>query len=422
MFSLSEPLRWEAGPFSLWKIVEAGGKGGLPVCSVKGALKWLSTKKPCAWVSEGGSVTQFNGRTRICYGDDAIDTLETLTGHHALIVTESFLVELGFADRVISGLERANIHSRVLDGVEPDPSLDSVREGTVALLTGGADLVVALGGGSAIDTAKAMVFFACKAEPARDKPLLVAIPTTSGTGSEVTAVAMVTEGQAKLPLADDLIVPDIAVLDARFTRSVPPGITAGTGMDTLAHALEAFVATTANAFTDLYALSAIEYVFRTLLRCYRNGDDMEARQNMLLASCMAGVAFTNSGLGVAHSIANALGGIFHIPHSKAIAPLLPYAIRFNSFDIRDRYQIVARHLGFPCGTAAQGTESLIEAVRCLNNQMGIASRIRDLGVGEAEFQASFEALARQAMADGCTGTNPRRPSLEDIRQLLRQAY
>lgn len=367
-------------------------------------------------------MTQFNGRTRICYGDNAIDTLETLTGHHALIVTEPFLAELGFADRVIGGLERANIHSRVFSGVEPDPSLDSVREGTVALLAGGTDLVVALGGGSAIDTAKAMVFFAGKAEPARDKPLLVAIPTTSGTGSEVTAVTMVTEGQAKWPLTDEGLVPDIAVLDARFTRSLPPAITAGTGMDALAHALEAFVATTANAFTDLYALSAMESVFRYLPRCYRNGDDMEARQNMLLASCMAGVAFNNSGLGLAHSIANTLGGIFHTPHSKAIAPLLPCVIRFNGFDVGDRYQAAARHLGFPCGTVEQGNESLVAAVRYLTHQMGIPSRIRGLGVGETAFQASFEAIARQAMADGCTGTNPRRPSLEDIRQLLRQAY
>ena len=377
-----------------------------------------------ALAQENDSVTQFSGRTEICYGDNAINTLETLKGNHAFIVTDPFMVKIGFADRVISGLERAGISQSVFDKVEPDPSLETVQKGTVQLLADGADMIIALGGGSSIDAAKAMMFFACKADPTRKKPRLVVIPTTSGTGSEVTAVTVVTdtEAQLKIPIIDPLIVPDVAVLDARFTRSVPPSVTASTGMDVLTHALEAFVSTRANAFTDLYAVHAIPYVCRYLLRCYRNGDDMEARQNMLLASCMAGMAFNNSGLGVTHSVAHTLGGIFHIPHGTANAVMLPYAIRFNSFDVRDRYRTIAKKLELPCDTVEQGNESLIEAVRWLNSQMGIPGRIRDLGVSEEDFSNAIEAMAGHAMEDACTTTNPRRPSKRDIRQLLRQAY
>jgi len=369
-------------------------------------------------------LTQFNGRTKICYGENAINNLEKLTGSHAFIVTDPFMVKMGFTDRVISSLERANITQSVFDKVEPDPSLETVQKGTVKLLADGADLIIALGGGSAIDAAKAMMYFAYKADPSKGKPQLVVIPTTSGTGSEVTAVTVVTdtEQQMKIPLIDDMIVPDMAVLDARFTRSVPPSVTAATGMDVLTHALEAYVSTPANAFTDLYAVHAIKYVFRYLLRCYRNGDDMEARQNMLLASCMAGMAFNNSGLGVAHSVAHTLGGLFHIPHGKANAVLLPYVIRFNSFDVRDRYRTIAKKLELPCDTVEQGNESLIEAVRWLNSQMGIPNRVRDLGIKEDDFQNALETMARHAMDDACTTTNPRRPSPRDIRQLLRKAY
>ena len=369
-------------------------------------------------------MTQFNGRTKICYGENAINNLEKLTGSHAFIVTDPFMVKMGFTDRVISSLERANITQSVFDKVEPDPSLETVQKGTVKLLADGADLIIALGGGSAIDAAKAMMYFAYKADPSKGKPQLVVIPTTSGTGSEVTAVTVVTdtEQQMKIPLIDDMIVPDMAVLDARFTRSVPPSVTAATGMDVLTHALEAYVSTPANAFTDLYAVHAIKYVFRYLLRCYRNGDDMEARQNMLLASCMAGMAFNNSGLGVAHSVAHTLGGLFHIPHGKANAVLLPYVIRFNSFDVRDRYRTIAQKLRLPSDTVEQGNESLIEAVRWLNVQMGIPNRISDLGIKEDEFHNSLETMSKHALDDMCTKTNPRRPSQRDIRQLLRKAY
>lgn len=369
-------------------------------------------------------MTQFYGRTRICYGEDAINNLDKLTGRHAFVVTDPFMVKMGFADRVISALERANIPQSLFDQVEPDPSLETVQKGLVQLLADRADLVIALGGGSAIDAAKAMMYFAYKADPSKGKPQLVVIPTTSGTGSEVTAVTVITDTQrqVKIPLIDDLIVPDMAVLDARFTRSVPPAVTAATGMDVLTHALEAYVSTPANEFSDIYAVHAIEYVFRYLLRCYRNGDDMEARQNMLLASCMAGLAFNNSGLGMAHSIAHTLGGLFHIPHGKANAVLLPYVIRFNSFDVRDRYRTIAEKLGLPCDTVEQGNESLIEAVRWLNSQMGIPSRISELGIEQDDFDNALDAMSSNAMADMCTASNPRRPSQRDIRQLLRTAY
>ncbi|MCG8567758.1 MAG: iron-containing alcohol dehydrogenase, partial [Desulfobacterales bacterium] len=249
-------------------------------------------------------MTQFNGRTKICYGGNAIDALETLKARRAFIVTDPFMVKTGFVDRIKSHLDRADIEHCLFSDVEPDPSLETVTKGTLQMLEQGADLVIALGGGSAIDAAKAIMFFAHKARKGEKKPFLLAIPTTSGTGSEVTAISVVTDkkNEVKIPLLDELLIPDMAILDARFTRTVPPSVTAATGMDVLTHAIEAYTSRQANAFTSIYSEYAIKYVFKYLHRAYENGDDMEAREMMLLASCMAGMAFNNSGLGITHSI------------------------------------------------------------------------------------------------------------------------
>lgn len=369
-------------------------------------------------------MTQFHGKTKICYGKYALDTLEELPCSRAFVVTDPFMVKSGFADQITSHLERRDIPHRIFSQVEPDPSLETVKQGAVEFAASRADLIVALGGGSAIDTAKAIAFFARKAAPGLPRPLLVAIPTTSGTGSEVTAISVVTDKAqgVKIPLNDELLIPDVAILDARFTRTVPPSVTAATGMDVLTHAIEAYTSRDNNAFTDILATEAIRYVFSFLFKAYQNMEDMEAREMMLLGSCMAGMAFNNSGLGITHSMAHALGGQFHVPHGLANAVLLPHAIRFNSFDAGVRYRELARVIGLPHANVEEGTSGLVSAIRSLNEAMGIPARIRDLRVEEQAFRSALDAMAAHALDDMCTKSNPRRPSVSDIRLLLEQAW
>lgn len=369
-------------------------------------------------------MTQFNGRTKICYGGDAIASIEQLKAKRAFIVTDPFMVKTGFADRIKSHLDRTGISYRLFDGVEPDPSLETVTKGTLLLLQDQADLIIALGGGSAIDAAKAIMFFGLKARDCKRKPTLVAIPTTSGTGSEVTAFSVVTDkvNEVKIPLNDELLIPDVAILDARFTRTVPPSVTAATGMDVLTHAIEAYTSRQASAFTSIYSEYAIKYVFKYLFRAYRCGDDMEAREKMLLASCMAGMAFNNSGLGITHSIAHSLGGLFHVPHGKANAVMLPYVIRFNSFDVGVKYREIALMLDLPASTVEEGTKSLIEAVKSMNESMEIPNHIRELEIGERSFRKDMDIMAKHALEDACTAGNPRLPSHDDIKKLLERAW
>lgn len=369
-------------------------------------------------------MTQFYGKTKICYGEDAMDALEQLAAKQAFIVTDHFMVKTGFVDRVKSHLDRTGVPHLVFADVESDPSLETVTKGARLFLQNKADLIIALGGGSPIDAAKAIAYFAHKASDDVVKPILVAIPTTSGTGSEVTDISVVTDkvNEVKIPLSDELLIPDMAILDARFTRTLPPSVTAATGMDVLTHAIEAYTSRQANAFTSIYAKYAIRYVFTYLLRAYRNGDDMEARENMLLGSCMAGMAFNNSGLGITHSIAHSLGGIYHVPHGLANAVILPHVIRFNSFDVGIRYQEIAEMVSLPASTVEEGTSSLIQALCDMNVAMGIPNRIGSLKIKEDAFQKHLDVMARNVLEDICTGGNPRRPSHSDIIELLKQAW
>lgn len=369
-------------------------------------------------------MTQFYGKTKICYGENALENLEGLPATQAFIVTDPFMVQSGFVDRIKSHLDRCDIPHRTFADVEPDPSLDTVVKGSLLFLQDNADMIIALGGGSAIDAAKAIAFFAHKAAKKAVKPTLVAIPTTSGTGSEVTAISVITDkvNEVKIPLNDELLIPDVAILDARFTRTLPPHVTAATGMDVLTHAIEAYTSRQANAFTTIYAKHAIKYVFKYLHRAYVCKDDMEAREHMLLASCMAGMAFNNSGLGITHSIAHSLGGIFHVPHGLANAVILPYVIQFNSFDVGVRYREIAQILSLPAASVSEGVTSLIKAVNDLNSSMEIPGGIRDLKVDEQLFQENIDVMATNVLDDFCTGGNPRMPSSSDIVKLLEKAW
>ena len=265
---------------------------------------------------------RFPLKPSIFFGSDALAALEGLAGRRVMVITDSFLAQSGLLERVRAGLRDCTVEW--FDQVVPDPPLELVAQGARALAEFRPLAVVAFGGGSAIAAAKAIVFFAARERDMRDCKF-IAIPTTSGTGSEVSRFAVITDQEkgVKYPLVEDSLLPDIAILDAELTTSVPPTVTADTGIDVFTHAVEAFVSTEASDFSDAAAEKAIKLVKRHLLPAYQNPEDRKARQGMHNASCLAGIAFSNSGLGLNHGMAHALGARFHIPHGRANGILLP---------------------------------------------------------------------------------------------------
>jgi acetaldehyde dehydrogenase/alcohol dehydrogenase len=267
---------------------------------------------------------------------------------------------------------------------------------------------------------------------------MVAIPTTSGTGSEVTAFAVITDkdNNIKYPLADYSLTPDVAIIDPQFVLSMPKSITADTGMDVLTHAIEAYVSVLASDFTDGLAMRAIELVFEYLPRAYKDGNDLKAREKMHNASCMAGMAFTNAFLGLNHSMAHKLGGDYHIPHGRANAILLPYVIEYNAskptkfasfpkyeyYIADERYADIARHLGLPAKTTQEGVKSLIKAIRGLMKEMNMPMSIKATGVDEQSFMANVENLSDKAFSDQCTTANPRLPLVKEISEIYKKAF
>lgn len=368
-------------------------------------------------------MSHFYSKTKVCYGKHALGNLQKIPGKHAFIVTDAFIASTSFVEEIISQLA-AGVSYTIFDQVEADPSLETITEATHLFIKSEADMIIAIGGGSVIDASKATAYFANRANLSRPLPSLVAIPTTSGTGSEVTSISVVTDkkNNLKIPLQDDILIPDYAILDARFTRTMPASVTAATGMDVLTHAVEAYVSSEANLFTSIYAESAIKLVFKYLPRAYANGEDMEAREQLLLASCMAGMAFNNAGLGITHSVAHSLGGIFHIPHGVANAVLLPSAIEFNSFDAGLQYKNIAHSLGLPALSMDEGVKSLVEAIRQLNTSLGLPSQLSGLDIDEDKYKENMPAMANNVLHDICTTTNPKNPSYDDVMRLLQKCW
>ncbi|MED3621925.1 bifunctional acetaldehyde-CoA/alcohol dehydrogenase, partial [Bacillus thuringiensis] len=328
----------------------------------------------------------------------------------AFIVTDPGMVDLGYVDTVTHYLQQHlnDVKVGVFSEVEPDPSDETVFKGAEMMRSFKPDVIIALGGGSAMDAAKGMWLFyeypetkffgikqkfldirkrTCKFPTLGQKAQFVAIPTTSGTGSEVTPFAVITDkkNNIKYPLADYELTPDVAIIDPQFVMTVPPHVTADTGMDVLTHAIEAYVSIMANDYTDGLALKAIDLVFKYLPRAYKNGNDEEAREKMHNASAIAGMAFANAFLGINHSLAHKLGPEFHIPHGRANAILMPHVIRYNAIKPRkhalfpkyehfvadERYAYIARTLGLPASTVEEGVESLVQAIISLGKELNI---------------------------------------------------
>ena len=359
-------------------------------------------------------------------GPHALEALKTLPGKRAMIcVGGGSMKRFGFLDRAEAYLKEAGMEVELFEGIEPDPSVETVMKGAAAMEKFQPDWIVAIGGGSPIDAAKAMwikyeypdITFEdmCKVfgiPPLRRKAHFCAISSTSGTATEVTAFSIITDYQKgiKYPIADFEITPDVAIVDPELAHTMPKKLVAHTGMDAMTHAIEAYVSTANCDFTDPLALHAIEMIQADLVGSY-NGD-MDKRDAMHNAQCLAGMAFSNALLGIVHSMAHKTGAAFstgHITHGLANAMYLPYVIAYNAKadGVAERYADIARTMGVVGDTTAELVEGLRAKIRSMNDAMGIPNTLKDFGIIEDEFKEKLDAIAANAVGDACTGSNPR---------------
>ena len=401
---------------------------------------------------------------KIYFEQGSVQYLAKMPGiSRALIVTDPMMVQLGYVDKLVYQLNKNpnKVAIEVFSDVEPDPDLTTVKKGAEMMNSFKPDVIIALGGGSAMDAGKAMWLFYEHPEadfegmaqkfldirkrvykfPTMGKcSKFVAIPTTSGTGSEVTSFAVISDKSKnmKYPLADYELTPDVAIIDPEFVMSVPAGPTADTGLDVLTHAIEAYVSVLASDYTDALAMKAIQLVFEYLPRSYKFGaKDPEAREKMHNASCIAGMAFTNAFLGINHSLAHKLGAEFHIPHGRANAILLPHVIEYNGettptkfmsfpkygkYVAQEKYAEIAKMLGLPASTTEEGVKSLVKAIRDLIKELNVPMTVKDCGIDEKTYLGAIEDLSYKAFEDQCTTANPRLPKVAELQELYRKAY
>ena len=400
---------------------------------------------------------------KIYFEAGSIEYLEKMPNiTRAFIVTDPGMVKFGYVDKILYHLRnrRDYVHSQIFSEVEADPSFDTIKKGVDQMNEFKPDVIIALGGGSPIDAAKGMWLFyehpdadiegmklkfmdirkrTYKFPKLGEKSQLVAIPTTSGTGSEVTSFAVLSDKHKnrKYPFADYELTPNVAIVDPDLVMSLPKSITADTGMDVLTHALEAYVSNMASDYTDGLAEKAVELVFKNLRDAYNNGDNKYAREKMHNASTIAGMAFTNAFLGVCHSMAHKIGAEFHLPHGRINAILLPYVIKYNGvrnpskfvsfpkyeYYIADKkYADISRRMGFKANTDEEGVNSLIAEVRKLADDVNIPKSFKEAGIEEAEWMAKVDELADRAFSDQCTTANPRLPIVEELKQILIDSY
>ena len=377
------------------------------------------------------------------------------------IVTDETMRSLGYVDKILYELRsrKDKVHCEIFSQVEPDPSFETLKRGVAKMLEFKPDCIIALGGGSAMDAAKGMWLLyeqpevdlsalknkfvdirkrSYKIEDLGKKAKLVAIPTTSGTGSEVTSFAVISdkEKNIKYPFTDYALLPNIAIVDPDLVSSLPKTAVADTGMDVLTHAIEAYVSNMASDYTDGLAIKAIELVFEYLIRSYKDANDKEAREKMHNASTIAGMAFSNAFLGLNHSIAHKIGGEYHVPHGRANAILLPYVIKYNAtmpskfvsfpkydhYIAADKYADIARRLGLKARTTEEGVNSLIKAIQNMMKEMNMISSFKEFGIDEKLYIDNLDILADRSFEDQCTTANPKLPLVSEIKQILIDSY
>lgn len=364
-------------------------------------------------------------------GDNASEYLASVSAKRALIVYGSErLNKNGVIAKLEGYLADAGAEVRTFSGIEHDPSVATVMEGVKVMNEFQPDLIVGIGGGSPIDAAKSMwifyehpeLSFADAAKPfslpaMRNKAHFIAISTTSGTGSEVTCMSIITDEKTgiKYPVADFNITPDVAILDTLLINDMPKSLIANTGMDALTHAVEAYVSKMANPITDAVAMKAIEMIFDNLIDSY-NGDQ-EARKNMHIAQNLAGMAFSNAVLGIAHSMAHKSGKLFNIPHGLANAVYLPHTVEFNAKTAPVKYADIAARLQLDGESDRELIASLVEAIEELRNCLEMPASLKEFGVDADDFNANLADMSAAAVGDPCTGTNPREISNEEMEQM-----
>lgn len=373
---------------------------------------------------------------QIVFGEDALDALDDLQGTRSLIVTDRVLVDLGFVDIVKAHLDRAGIAVEVFDAVEPDPSVETVYKGVAVANACEPDWIIGLGGGSSMDAAKAIwvLYERPDLEPEEINPLielglrkkarLITIPTTSGTGSEVTWAIVLTDTaeRRKMSLGNRENVADLAVVDPRLVMSMPPQLTADTGLDALTHAVEGYTCTWHTDFTDGLCLDAIKKIVRYLPRAVVDGNDAEARERLHNAASVAGLGFGNSLASMAHAMGHALGAIYHIPHGRAVGLLLPYTIEYIAAEAPARFAEVANDLGCYTGEPVDAAMALATAIRQLCVEIGNPTSIAELGVEREVYMVQIEDLLERAFNDASMMTAARSPSFEELRMIYEYAY
>lgn len=376
------------------------------------------------------SLQAFRVPKDIIFGENALEHLSTLEGKRATLVTGgNSMKRFGFLEEAQKQLEKAGMKVSIVDGVEPNPSIDTVVRGGREMAEFNPDWIVAIGGGSALDAAKVMwVYYeypdtkfedlvAGKFPKLRTKAKFIACPSTSGTASEITAFSVITDvkNHIKYPLVSYEMTPDIALLDANIPAKMPKHITANTGMDVMAHAVEAYVSTAATNYTDPLALEAIDLVKGSLPIAYQNAQDIKAREDMHNASALAGMAFTNASLGLVHSTAHKIGGEFGITHGLANAILMPYIVEYNR-KATDKVDKLEKFFGI---------DNLPETLKELNRKLDIPVTLKEVSevdIPEDKFLEVLDRMSKNAFEDPCTLTNPRESSPEDVKEIFKCAY
>ncbi|WP_010233905.1 iron-containing alcohol dehydrogenase [Clostridium arbusti] len=372
----------------------------------------------------------------VYFGDNAIDHLKSIKGTKAMLVIGSErLIKDGTVPKIQELLKEANIETTVFSGVENDPSVSTVKRGVEAMENFNPDLIIGIGGGSPIDAAKAMwIFyeypeftFEEAAKPfnlpeLRQKAKFIAIPTTSGTSTEVTSFSVITDNETgvKYPIADYNITPDVAIVDTNLVQSMTKTLVANTGMDALTHAFEAYVSTVRNPITDALAMKSIEMTVDNLIKSFK--EEEKARKAMHISQCLAGMSFSNAILGIVHSMSHKTGKIFNIPHGCANAIYLSYVIQFNAKKAGATYADIAKRLGLKGKTVDELVQSLIQLVKDFRVAMNMPATLKEFGLSEEEFKSKLDEISKNAVADPCTGTNPREISLEEMKKLFEATY
>ncbi len=369
----------------------------------------------------------FEIKTKVKFGQGSLAYLETLKNSRVFIVTDPFMVKSGMINKITEYL--SSNQYEVFSDIVPDPPMELVVKGVKAVTSFKPEVIIALGGGSAIDAAKAIMDFSRKLGDLREMQF-IAIPTTSGTGSEVTSFSVITDEvkHIKYPLVSDEFLPDVAILEPELVKSVPSSIVADTGMDVLTHAIEAYVSTSATDFSDALAEKAVELVFEYLLRSYRSSEDIEAKEKMHNASCLAGLAFNLASLGINHAIAHNIGGKLHIPHGRTNAILLPYVIEFNSeiegfnpnkYSIAaKKYAQLAKLVGIEGSTTRMLVKNFIHAITKLQHEMKMPTRLQECKVSLEDINKLKQEIAKGALEDACIITNPRTATAGDVLEII----